>query len=247
MRLTILGSGTCDLDKKHHEAGYLLEAEDRYYLFDSGAGTVYRLLEVGIELDQLDHLFYTHLHNDHINDLPAILWSNNYKTPSRTKELTIHGPLGIKRYYDILRDHIIGKEITFSYNVIVKEITNQKITIEGVSIETKELNHFGNIAYRVVDPTGKIFVYSGDTQFCQEIIDISNNADLLVLECGVLEEGGSHLTPQLCAKIAKEANVKKLILIHLYPQLDPDKVISIIKKEFSGEVILGQDLMEDII
>jgi ribonuclease BN (tRNA processing enzyme) len=51
-----------------------------------------------------------------------------------------------------------------------------------------------------------------------------------------------HMTPKLAARVAKEAGIKKLILTHFYPEVENEPIVEIIKKEFSGEVILGSDL-----
>ena len=69
MKLTILGSGTATPLLYRNCAGYLLEVEDKKLLFDSGTGTIRRLLEIKTDLFDIEHIFYSHLHNDHINDL----------------------------------------------------------------------------------------------------------------------------------------------------------------------------------
>ena len=47
-----------------------------------------------------------------------------------------------------------------------------------------------------------------------------------------------------CGNIAKKANVKKLILVHSYPELDNVDIVAECKKGFDGEVLAGKDLME---
>ncbi|MEM5879118.1 MAG: ribonuclease Z [Candidatus Aenigmatarchaeota archaeon] len=60
-------------------------------------------------------------------------------------------------------------------------------------------------------------VYSGDTKPCDNILEISRNADLLIHDGTFLEEeeGKAHADVKQAAKIAKEANVKQLILTHI--------------------------------
>jgi ribonuclease Z len=60
-------------------------------------------------------------------------------------------------------------------------------------------------------------VYSGDTKPCDNILEISKNADLLIHDGTFLEEeeGKAHADVKQAAKIAKEANVKQLILTHI--------------------------------
>ena len=55
-------------------------------------------------------------------------------------------------------------------------------------------------------------VYSGDTDYCDSIVKLARDCDVLILECSFPEgmhcEG--HLTPDLAGRIAAEANCKQL-------------------------------------
>jgi len=101
MKLTILGSGSAVPRLNRNMSGYLLEIENKKILFDSGPGTIRQLLKLKVDLLDIDYIFYTHLHNDHINDLGAIIWSNNYGT-LRKKALNLYGPKKFKEYCKIL-------------------------------------------------------------------------------------------------------------------------------------------------
>jgi ribonuclease Z len=89
---------------------------------------------------------------------------------------------------------------------------------------------------RVVEPKevlgkpvpGKILVYSGDTRFSHNIIELARGADMLIHE-GTLAsdlkdwaEMEGHSTAEVAAKVAKEAGAKRLILTHIsarYPDV----------------------------
>ena len=43
--------------------------------FDAGRGTNVRLSEVGVAPAQLDAIFFTHLHSDHTDDVPDIVFN----------------------------------------------------------------------------------------------------------------------------------------------------------------------------
>jgi ribonuclease BN (tRNA processing enzyme) len=242
MKITILGCGTAALNLKKHEAGYLLEHKGKRYLFDSGVGTVYRLLELGIKITEINNIFYSHLHNDHINDLPAILWSDTYeKAPKKTK-LRLYGPKGFKNYFKTLTREILRKE-DYPFHIEVNEVTNKHFSVDGLKIKTKEVRHKGGIAYRV-EAAGKVFVFSGDVGYGPEIVEISKGADVLILECAVAKKEEGHLTPAECGIIANKAKVKRLILTHMYPVFDNVDAIGIVKKQFKGRVELAKDFME---
>jgi ribonuclease BN (tRNA processing enzyme) len=53
-----------------------------------------------------------------------------------------------------------------------------------------------------------------------------------------------HLTPTLAGRVAREAECKRLVLTHFYPPCDELDITRIVEKEYSGEIILAEDLMK---
>ena len=244
MKLTILGSGTAAPLLSRNCAGYILEIDDKKLLFDSGAGTIRRLLELKVDLFEIEHIFYTHLHNDHINDLGAIIWSNNYGL-KRTKSLNLYGPIGFKKYYNILLNKIL-KPTKLYFKISIKEFKNYIIKINDIVLKTKSIIHSTttkSIAYRI-EHKNKTFVYTGDTDYCDEVIEIAEDADALLIECSLPKKIQGHLTPSLAGKIAKQANAKHLILTHFYPQMLKTNIKKECSKEFSGKITLAKDKMK---
>jgi ribonuclease BN (tRNA processing enzyme) len=107
----------------------------------------------------------------------------------------------------------------------------------------------GSVGYRIEFKDGKSIAISGDTDYCQNIIDLGFEADLLVLESSFPDEKKveGHLTPSLAGRIALESGCKKLLLTHLYPMCDQYDILNQCKQVYPGQVILGEDLMRVII
>jgi ribonuclease BN (tRNA processing enzyme) len=106
--------------------------------------------------------------------------------------------------------------------------------------------HIGeSVGYRVEFEDGKSMAISGDTDYCQNIIDLAFEVDMLVLECsfpdGKKVEG--HLTPSLAGRIALESRCKKLLLTHFYPICDQFDISNQCRQVYPGQIILGEDLM----
>ena len=245
MKLTILGSGTAVPLLDRNPAGYLLEITGEKLLFDSGAGTIRRLLEIKADLFKIEHIFYTHLHNDHVNDLGAIIWSNNYGG-IRKKPLNLYGPKGFKRYSKILIKKLL-KPTKLYFNVNVREFKNSIINLKNIIIKTAATRHSSttkSIAYRI-EHKNKALAYTGDTAYCDEIIEIAKNADALLIECSLPEskKAEGHLTPSLAGKIAAKANVKTLILTHFYPEVLKTNIRKQCAKDFKGKILLAKDKM----
>lgn len=243
MRLTILGSGTAAPLLARNCAGYLVEANNQKLLLDSGAGTIRRLLEIKESLFEIGHIFYTHLHNDHINDLGAIIWSSNYGG-IRKKPLNLYGPMGFKKYFDVLLNKLLRpKKLNFKINIA--ELKKSAVEIGGISIKTFPIKHSDttkSIAYRI-EHKNKSLVYVGDTGYNAQAINAAKNADFLMVECSLPEEVEGHLTPSLAGRIAAKASVKNLILTHFYPEVLKTDIKKECRNEFDGRIILAKDGM----
>ena len=166
-QITILGSGTGVPSKKRQAPGIAVQAGSLRLLFDSGSGAAYQLARAGLKYYEFDHLFYTHFaHPDHINDLPELIFANQYFEPLREKPLSIYGPKGIKKFFKnlITLYPILGKA---KYPIKVYELEEDSITLNDIMIKTKPLHHQKNacVGYRI-EHQGKSLIYSGDTDYC---------------------------------------------------------------------------------
>ena len=96
--ITLLGTGTCQIEYEQRASSVLLQLDDTFVLFDCGHGTVQRLLEVGVQHNELNYVVVSHFHPDHVSDLIPFLhacaWSR--RNPRMT-DLHIYGPTGIQK------------------------------------------------------------------------------------------------------------------------------------------------------
>jgi ribonuclease BN (tRNA processing enzyme) len=122
-----------------------------------------------------------------------------------------------------------------------------KLDLETAFVFSKKTVHTADsIAYRF-EERGRSIVFTGDCDYDQGLIDLSQEADLLVMDCSfpnALKVSG-HLTPAECGSIAKQAQAKKLILSHIYPGENTASILlNECKSVFDGEVVVAEDLME---
>ncbi|MEM1573516.1 MAG: ribonuclease Z [Candidatus Methanomethylicaceae archaeon] len=90
-------------------------------------------------------------------------------------------------------------------------------------------------------------VYTGDTRYCEKIIDFANEADLLIHEATfasdlanrAYEEG--HSTAEDAAKIAKAAKVKKLVMTHISSRYKDAKI----HEEEARKIFENSEFAED--
>lgn len=214
-------------------------------LFDTGPGVVRKLLEIGITYHDIDCIFYTHFHTDHTLDLASFLFAAKYALSLRTKELTIIGPKGLEEFYNgflNLYGDVIRPE---AYRVNLNETGEGELKFEAYKIITRRMQHSPeSLGYRI-ESNGKVLVYSGDSDVCENIVELGQGADVLILECSFPDEMKvqGHLVPSEAAEIAKACNCKRLLLSHLYPVCHEDEIVRQTKKEFKGTISVAWDLM----
>lgn len=260
MKITILGSGTILAAPNRTTPAYLIEHENKKFLVDTGPDILHQLAKNGIKISDINGIFYTHLHSDHIDGLMPFLVSLKvdglfkklFKQQETTSPLLLCGP---KQFNDFFAQLQTLQKIqappangldNFIDRIIREEFGDgdEKI-IDGLHIHTKHVEHTENsLGYRFTY-NNKTIVFSGDSGLCDGLITLSKHADIAVFECATPTEFelSDHLSPRKCGQIATEANVKKLILSHIYPQTEYFPLVAECKKYFDGEVVVGFDGM----
>jgi ribonuclease BN (tRNA processing enzyme) len=244
--LIIIGSGTGIPSLRRASPALIIISNGTRILIDSGAGTLRKLLEVGITYRDVDLLLYTHIHPDHVSDLVPILFASKYADLPREKDLLCIGGPGFRNYFEKLKKlyrHWIEPN---SYQLTVRETSGEPLLYRDLRITSKPMAHISeSIGYRIEFKDGRSIAVSGDTDYCQNIVDLGFEVDVLVLECSFPEgkkvEG--HLTPSLTGRIASESHCKKLLLTHLYPVCDQFDIVNQCRQVYQGEIILGEDLL----
>ena len=246
VELIILGSGTGIPSLRRGSPGVLLISDSARVLIDSGSGVLRRMLEAGITYQDIDLLLYTHTHPDHIADLIPLLFACKYAEQPRQKDLLCVGGPGFTDYFEELKT-LYGPWIKpQSYQLAIRENSQQPLTFHDLKISSKAMAHLpGSLGYRIERRDEKSVVISGDTDYCQNIVDLGFEADLLILECsfpdGKKVEG--HLTPSLAGRIGTEARCKRLLLTHLYPPCDRVDILESCRRVYTGEITIAEDLM----
>lgn len=245
MQLIVLGSGTCVPSLTRNAPGYFLAAGGGRLLIDIGDTTLRQLVRAGIPYFGIDTLFITHTHPDHISGLlPFLHASTSTPGSTRTRELSIIGPPGIQEFYECCIGTIMKPPATFPLTITEM---HDHLTLGSILVESIPTVHTAtSIAFRFTENNRSV-VFTGDCDYDENLIAFSQNADLLVIDCSFPNSMKTvgHLTPKECGLIAREANVKKVLLTHIYPSDEPDTLrVDACRAMFGGEVILARDLME---
>jgi ribonuclease BN (tRNA processing enzyme) len=248
--VTILGSGTCVPSLERSSCSVMIAVGDARLLFDSGPGTMRRLLKANTTIFEVDYIFYSHFHPDHSAELVPFIFSTKYPDmEQRQTSLSIIAGSGFTDFFAGLK-RVYGKWIELDPGLMqIIEMSNQSADsrrMKGFAVQSAPVEHNPeSLAYRITSNEGFSVVYSGDTDYSENLIELSKDADILICESALPDDLRlkGHLTPSLAGDIATRAGVKKLILTHFYPECDQTDIAQECRKTYEGPLVLAEDLM----
>jgi ribonuclease BN (tRNA processing enzyme) len=261
----ILGSGGPAINRERASASYLLwVGPEAKMLVDMGGGTYLRFAQSQAKLADLAMLGVSHLHPDHVSDLPALLWLSHQV---RKEPLPIVGPSGneiapafptfLSRLFDEkngafqVLGHTVGAAqgngVPLEVSVVdVKKAEPSKVfDRDGVTVTALGIPHSNvpTLAYRV-QTRGVSVVFSSDQNGTDpKFTEFAKGADVLVMHLAIAAGATSplHAAPAVVGRIAQDAGVKRLIVSHI-GQFDLDAAIADLKKSYAGPLTIGADL-----
>ncbi|MFT7004236.1 MAG: ribonuclease BN (tRNA processing enzyme) [Sulfurimonas sp.] len=267
VELEILGSGGPEIDGRA-STSYLLWINDKAKLIvDMGSGSMLRFEQSGAKLESLDAVVLTHLHIDHSVDLPSFVKAGYFS--SRSKKLEIIAPFGndsfpsIKEYLNSLFGangayrymHDVLTPQSDSFEIVPVEINSNGIVnkkYKQFSLRLINVHHGIVPALAVrIDVGDKSIIISGDTNNKDNNLQkIAKDADIFIAHHAISEHSGKfskrlHMSPSIIANVARDANVKRIVLTHRMNRTTSKEKesLEIIKKVFKGEVIFAEDRM----
>jgi ribonuclease BN (tRNA processing enzyme) len=249
--VTVLGSGTCVPSLARSSCSVMLEVGSSRLLFDSGPGTMRRLLSASTTIFEVDYIFYSHFHPDHSAELVPLIFATKYPDDTRRQSpLTILGGRGLTDFFAGLKA-VYGPWIELAPGVLkFLEFDNtakdskifDEFTMESVPVD----HNPESVAYRITSADGSSVVYSGDTDFSENLVELATDTDLLICESAMPDslQVNGHLTPSMAGDIATRAGARKLVLTHFYPDCENVDITRQCRKAYSGPLLLAEDLME---
>ena len=249
--VTILGSGTCVPSLERSSCSVMIEIGTAKLLFDSGPGTMRRLLKTQTTIFDIAYLFYSHFHPDHTAELVPLLFATKYPDiDARKNPLTVIAGRGFSDFFAKLKT-VYGHWIEIAPGMFrIQELSNKEpdaFSCDHFSVNTTPVVHNEeSIAYKITSREGKTVVYSGDTDYSENLVKLAEGVDLLICECAMPDElrVKGHLTPSMAGKIATLAGVKELVLTHFYPECDQADIMHQCRKTYTGPLVLAEDLMK---
>lgn len=249
MRVVTVGTGTVVPDPERASACLWIECGDARAAIDCGSGALRAMARAGLPWGELSHLFLSHFHNDHLNDVPALLFALRHALAvPRASALQIAGPVGTRalfqRWAAALGDWLIEADFPIS----IAELTpDGAVPLGDGTIRVHPTPHTDeSVAYRVEGPDGSLG-YTGDTGPSDAVADFLAGVDLLIAECSLPDDLAidHHLTPSRLARLARRARPGRLAVTHVYPQLWGEDLPTLLRAAgYDGSVVVAEDGME---
>ena len=214
MRLTILGMNGPFPAPGGATSGYFLTAGESRIALDMGSGVLSRLTALTAP-EELTALLLTHWHYDHCADVLPLI----YRLEACAKQ-----PLHI--YAPVDENSLVRKAVQVCKMIVLHDVRpGDGFTVGGVQVTAFAARHpVPAVMYRMACD-GRTFCYTGDTNTVEGLVDFAREADFLLADGLFTEatwaEGKPHLSAAHVAQLAQDANVRRFVITHLNPAIDP--------------------------
>ena len=246
MKLTVIGCSGTFPGPRSSASCYLVRAQHGgrtwSLVLDLGNGAL-GALQRHVDLDDVDVVALSHLHPDHCVDLAAYYVERTYRPGGRLPRLPVLGPSETpSRMAGIYGAPDGGPGLTKVFEFISWE-PDREFASGPFRLRVKRVKHPVE-AYAVrVECAGRTLVYSGDTGPCAALVELARGADLMLCEASFLDGDDNpddlHMTGREAGEHAAQAKVGRLLLTHIPPWHEPERILAEARPAFSGPIGLA--------
>jgi ribonuclease Z len=248
-KLIFLGTAAAVPDIDHENTHLLVEGNNESFLIDGPGSLFVRLQRAGVDTDKITHVILTHFHPDHISGIPSFLLA--LQMSGRTRKITFHANEHCMRLMMRFLDSFNWDNWCY-FPVDFELIAEREMHLVWLNDEfefySSPMSHYvPTIGLRIeCKQSGKVVVYSCDTAPNPNLVRLAKGADILIHEA--TGAGDGHSTAYEAGETARQANVKKLYLVH-YPVYKTNDLNLVVKaaQSFSGPVLLASDFDQVIL
>ena len=215
MRLTILGMNGPFPAPGGATSGYFLAAGATNIALDLGCGTLARLTAL-TPPEELTALLLSHWHYDHCSDVLPLIFRLE---ACATKPLHIYAPAD--------ENALVRKAVLGCGKIVLHDVhPGETFTVGEMQVTAFAARHpVPAVMYRI-EGEGKTFCYTGDTNTVEGLAEFAEHADFLLADGlftdSTWAESKPHLSAAHVAQLAKDADVRRFVITHLNPAIDPE-------------------------
>jgi ribonuclease BN (tRNA processing enzyme) len=239
MRLTVIGCSGSFAGPESAASCYLVEADDAdgrtwRILLDMGSGALGPLQRYGTAED-VDGVFFSHLHPDHCLDLCGLYVLRKYHPSGALPSIPVWGPEGVAarmaEAYGLPREPGMSEE--FDFREYAGPVALGPFRVQPYAV-AHPVPAYG---FRVT-AGGRTLAYTGDTGLCDGLEQLAEGCDLLLAEASFRHGEDNpeklHLTGRQAGEVAARHDVPRLVLTHVPPWYDADDQLRDAGEVFDG-------------
>jgi ribonuclease Z len=274
LKVVLLGTGVGPpVNLQQYGASTLVEAGKQRFLFDCGRGATLRLAQAGVPIGSVTRVFLTHLHSDHVVQLPDLLLTG-WAGGRREVPLTVWGPTGTRAMMDHLQQ-------AFAFDIHMRRDVDEHLPPAGIKVVSREVTTDGVVfsengvtvtaflvdhgpvrpafGYRI-DYQGRSVVLSGDTRMSENLVRHAQGADVLVHE--VIDPEAlrnrpdhpsaaivdaiiaHHTTPQQAGEVFRRVGPRLAVYSHAP---NTERITTLTRTAYAGPLQGAEDLLTILI
>ncbi len=273
LTVILLGTGAGPVvNLEQFGASTLVEAGGERFLFDCGRGATMRLAQAGVPIGTISRLFLTHLHSDHLVQLPDLVLSG-WAGGRRTTPLEVWGPDGTRS----MMDHI---QQAFAFDIHMRRDVDEHLPAAGIQVVSHDVTQgvvFDEHGVKVtaflvdhgpvqpalgyrIDYRGRSVALSGDTRVSENLIRFAQGVDVLIhegIDPDALRNRPDHPSPAVVDAIIAHhttpeqagdvfSRVKPRLAVYSHAP-NSDRMISQARKAYTGSLQGAEDLLTIVV
>jgi ribonuclease BN (tRNA processing enzyme) len=244
MQLTVLGSAASYAGADQACSGYLVEHDGTTLLLDCGSGTLANAAHV-TDVTSLDAVLVSHTHTDHFIDLFALEAAMRFAPEGPVGSLPIYLPEGLWERMQALLSPEGAASLAEAFEPHVLR-AGEKLTFDEITVTPHPVDHQGPTFAFVIEAPDATLAYTADTRDGDAVRSAVAGCDVLLAECTLPHEyagAAPHLTAAEAGRLAKGSGAELLVLTHLWPTADHDRMLREAEAAFGGTTVLAEELL----
>ncbi len=274
LKVVLLGTGVGPIvNLQQYGASTLVEAGGQRVLFDCGRGATLRLVQAGVPIGSITRVFLTHLHSDHVVQLPDLLLTG-WAGGQRAVPIAVWGPVGTRAMMEHLQQ-------AFAFDIQMRRDIDEHLPADGIRVVTHEVGADSIVfaeggvtvtaflvdhgpvkpafGYRV-DYQGRSVVLSGDTRVSENLVRHAQGTDVLVHEAidpqalrdrpdhpsaAIVDRiVAHHTTPQQAGEVFRRVAPRLAAYSHAP---NGERVLALTRTTYAGPLEGAEDLLTILI
>jgi ribonuclease BN (tRNA processing enzyme) len=211
-------------------------------LLDCGASSLIAMKRARVDPSEIGWIVVSHLHGDHFGGIPFLVLDGQFSR--RTRPLLVAGPPTSQQRVEA------AMEVFFPGSAAVV----RQFTLEFIELGPRTASRVGPMtvtafpavhesgapSYSVrVECAGKVIVYSGDTEWTEDLVEAAHGADLVICEAYFFQKKVKyHLDYATLLRQRERLDCRRLIVTHMHRDM-LDRLADVeIESATDGQTIL---------